>query len=158
MTYEVDGKQYITVAAGGNRGGVATTDGDAVWTFTLDGTIDQVAAAPQVATKVEITGRIVNIGDPVATPGNVGDDRVFNGTLEVYDFDFLPRRVQVPSGTTVSWQNTGSAIHTATDTKVTWDTGDIRPGETSSVQFNTAGTYTYTCSPHPWMLGQVIVQ
>ncbi|HEV7666135.1 MAG TPA: PQQ-binding-like beta-propeller repeat protein, partial [Chloroflexota bacterium] len=158
MTYEIDGKQYIAVASGGNRGGVTTLDGDAIWSFSLDGTLDQVPSPPPVATKVEITGRIVNIGDTVATPGNIGDDRIFQGTLEVFDYDFLPRRVTVPAGTAVSWQNTGATIHTATDTKVAWDTGDIRPGETASVTFNTPGTFTYTCSPHPWMLGQVIVQ
>jgi quinohemoprotein ethanol dehydrogenase len=158
MTYEVDGKQYIAVAAGGNRGGVTTLDGDAIWSFALDGTLDQVAAPPPVATRVEITGRIVNIGDTVATPGNIGDDRIFQGSLEVYDYDFLPRRVSVPAGTTVTWQNTGATIHTATDTKVAWDTGDIKPGESGSVNFPSPGTFTYTCSPHPWMLGQVIVQ
>ena len=45
MTYEVDGVQYVAVAAGGNRGGVTTTDGDAVWAFALNGTLDQVAGA-----------------------------------------------------------------------------------------------------------------
>src|SRR5258708_13218083 len=87
MTYEVDGKQYITVAAGGNRGGVTTLDGDAVWTFSLDGTLDQVAAAPPVQTKVEITGRIVAIGDTLALPGTVGlDDRIFQCTLPIIDY------------------------------------------------------------------------
>jgi quinohemoprotein ethanol dehydrogenase len=49
-------------------------------------------------------------------------------------------------------------VHTATESKGSWDTGDIQPGESKSVEFDTAGTYTYSCSPHPWMFGQVIVQ
>jgi len=159
MTYEVDGKQYVSVAAGGNRGGVTTLDGDAVWTFALDGTLDQVAAAPPVQTKVEITGRIVALGDTFAVPGTVGlDNLVFTGSLNIIDYDYQPRRVQVPAGTTVSWNNTGSVIHTATDVKGAWNTGDILAGQSGSVTFEAAGTYTYTCSPHPWMLGQVIVQ
>jgi plastocyanin len=74
------------------------------------------------------------------------------------DYDFLPRRVQVPVGTTLTWQNTGATIHTATDTKGAWNTGDISAGQSASVTMNSAGTYVYTCSPHPWMVAQVIVQ
>ena len=158
MTYQVDGKQYIAVAAGGNRGGVTTADGDAVWAFSLDGVLDQVAAAPPVQTKVAITGRIVGLGDTFAAPGTVGlDDRVFSGSLDIIDYDFTPRRVTVPSGTTVTWQNTGSVLHTATDVKDGWDTGDLLAGQSGSVTFNNAGTLTYYCTPHPWMVGQVIV-
>jgi plastocyanin len=159
MTYEVDGKQYVTIASGGNRGGVTTTDGDAVWTFALDGTIDEVAAAPAIQTKVEITGRTVAMGDTFGLPGTVGlDDKIFQGTLDIIDFDFFPRIVQVPTGTTVSWRNTGSTIHTATDTKGTWNTGDINAGQSGSVTFDSPGTFIYTCSPHPWMVAKLIVQ
>jgi alcohol dehydrogenase (cytochrome c) len=158
MTYEVDGQQYVVFSAGGNRGGVTTLDGDAVWAFSLNGTLDQVAAAPPVQTKFAITGSIVNIGQPMGTPNIQGGDRIFNGSIDMQDYDFFPRRVQVPTGTTVSWQNAGAVIHTATDSKGAWDTGDVRAGETGSVTFSSAGTFTYSCSPHPWMLGQLIVQ
>ncbi|HEY0581408.1 MAG TPA: PQQ-binding-like beta-propeller repeat protein [Chloroflexota bacterium] len=159
MTYEVDGKQYVTIAAGGNRGNVTTLDGDAVWTFSLDGTLDQVAAPPPIQTKVEITGRIVPLGDTFAGPGTVGlDDRVFQGTLDMIDYDYTPRRIQIPAGTTVTWQNTGSVIHTATDSKSAWDTGDVSSGGSASITFNSPGTFVYNCGPHPWMIGQVIVQ
>jgi quinohemoprotein ethanol dehydrogenase len=158
MTYSIDGKQYVTVAVGGNRGGTTTLDGDAVWTFSLDGTLDQVAAAPPVTTKVEITGRIVKPGDTLALPGNLYDTVVFDNTTLVDDFFFTPRRAQVPVGTTVAWQNNGALVHTATEIKSAWDTGDINPGETRTINFDTPGTFTYVCSPHPWMIGQVIVQ
>jgi alcohol dehydrogenase (cytochrome c) len=158
MTYDVGGKQFVAVAAGGNRGGVTTLDGDSVWAFSLDGTLDEVASAPPVMTKAEITGRIVKVGDAVALPGNLYDNVVFSGTAMMDDFFFTPNRVQVPVGTTVSWQNNGASVHTATDSKGAWDTGDVNPGETRSVTFDTPGTYTYNCSPHPWMIGQVIVQ
>jgi quinohemoprotein ethanol dehydrogenase len=148
MTYEVDGKQYITVAAGGNRGNVTTLDGDAVWTFALDGTIDEVAKAPAIQTKIEITGRIVALGDTFAAPGTVGlDDRVFSGTADIIDYDFSPRRIQVPVGTSVT-----------TESKGAWNTGDLSAGQAGSITFDAAGTFTYLCLPHPWMIGQVIVQ
>ena len=75
MTYEVDGTQYVAVAAGGNRGEVTTLDGDA-----------------------------------------------------------------------------------ATDSKGTWNTGRPGAGHSGSIAFDSAGTFVYLCLPHPWLLGQVIVQ
>jgi plastocyanin len=158
MTYDIEGKQYVAVASGGNRGGVTTLDGDAVWSFALDGIIDQVAAAPPVQTKVAIGGPAVQLGQAMGRPQDQGGDRIFQGSLDMIDYDFFPRRVQVPVGTSVTWQNQGAVIHTATDQKGSWDTGDVRAGESASITFSAAGTYTYSCSPHPWMIGQVIVQ
>ena len=45
MTYSIDGVQYVAVASGGNRGGVSTTDGDAVWAFSLQGRDRRTAVA-----------------------------------------------------------------------------------------------------------------
>jgi quinohemoprotein ethanol dehydrogenase len=158
MSYQVGDTQYVAVAVGGNRGGVTTLDGDAVWAFALNGTLDEVAAAPPVATKVEITGRIVKAGDAIALPGNQYDNLTFDGTIPVDDFYFTPRRVQVGVGDTVTFKNNGALVHTATESKGVWDTGDIAPGESKAVTFDSAGTYVYNCSPHPWMIGQIIVQ
>lgn len=158
MSYQVGDTQYVAVAVGGNRGGVTTLDGDAVWAFSLGGTLDEVAAAPPVATKVAITGRIVKAGDALALPGNQYDNVTFDGTIPVDDFYFTPKRAQVSVGDTVTFQNNGALIHTATESKGVWDTGDIAPGESKSVTFDSAGTYVYNCSPHPWMIGQIIVQ
>jgi Copper binding proteins, plastocyanin/azurin family len=30
-------------------------------------------------------------------------------------------------------------------------------GKTATVTFNRPGTYNYTCTPHPYMIGQIIV-
>jgi plastocyanin len=66
--------------------------------------------------------------------------------------------VQVPTGTTLTFKNDGSVIHTATAADGSWDTGDISGGGgTAQVTFDNAGTYTFNCTPHPWMIGRVIV-
>jgi len=158
MTYQIDGVQYVVVASGGGRGGVTTLDGDAVWAFSLNGTVDELPAPPTPAKKTEITGAITKIGDAWAAPGNFFDDKIFDGSLNMEDFRFFPSRVQVPVGSTVTWMNAGAAIHTATDMKGAFDTGDVLSNASASVTFDAAGTYTYTCLPHPWMVGQVIVQ
>jgi plastocyanin len=133
-------------------------DGDAVWAFALNGTVDQLPSPPPVSKKVETDGRIVKIGDTWATPGNQFDDRVFDGSLNMEDHRFFLNRVQVPAGTTVTWNNVGAVIHTATDTKGSFDTGDVAGGGSTSVTFDSPGTYTYSCLPHPWMIGQVLAQ
>jgi alcohol dehydrogenase (cytochrome c) len=159
MTYAVDGTQYVAVAAGGNRGGVTTLDGDEVWAFSLNGTVDEMAAPPPIATTVTLGGTKTKIGDPLVGPtAPTGVDRIFDGTVGAIDFDFLPRIAQISAGTTLTFANNGTAIHTATEQKKVFDTGDLAPGQSVDVTFNTAGTFTYSCTPHPWMVGQVIVQ
>ena len=104
------------------------------------------------------TNGVVKQGDTWAAPGNLFDDVVFDGSLNMEDYRFFPNRVQVTPGTTVTWTNAGGVIHTATDTKGSFDTGDVSPGAQGAYTFANAGTYVYSCLPHPWMIGQVIVQ
>jgi quinohemoprotein ethanol dehydrogenase len=158
MTWSMNGQQYVTVVAGGNRGGLTTLDGDAVWTFGLNGTVDEVTAPPPIQTKASISGTIVKVGDPVGPVTAIGGDRIFDGTLQIGDYYFLPNRVGVSVGTTLNWENDGSVVHTVTASDKSFDSGDVAPGQTVALTFNQAGTFTYNCSPHPWMLGQIIVQ
>ena len=158
MTYEIDGVQYVAVAAGGNRGGLTTLDGDAVWAFKLDGTLDQVAAPPPIETKVILGGMPVRPGGEVGTATTLGGTWIFEGTVHALDFRFDPMRVQVPVGTTVSWENQGATIHTVTAQNGQFDSRDIAAGQSFAFQFNAAGSYVYLCTPHPWMIGEVLVQ
>ena len=129
-----------------------------MWAFTLNGNIDEVAAAATPPKKVEVTGRIVKIGDTWAAPGTLYDDVIFDGHLNMEDYRFFPTRVQGPPGTTIIWDNKGAVIHTATDSTKAFDTGDVPSGSSASVTFQSAGIFTYSCTPHPWMIGQVIIQ
>ena len=38
-----------------------------------------------------------------------------------------------------------------------WDTGLLANGQSATVTFNRPGTYNFNCSPHPSMIGQIIV-
>jgi alcohol dehydrogenase (cytochrome c) len=158
MTWSMGGQQYVSVVSGGNRGGLTTTDGDAVWTFGLNGTVDELPSPPPIQTKATITGPLVKVGQPVGAATAVGGDRLFDGTIQMGDYYFLPVRTQVSVGDTLTWENDGSVVHTATASDRSFDTGDVTPGQSVPITFNTAGTFTYNCSPHPWMIGQVVVQ
>jgi quinohemoprotein ethanol dehydrogenase len=159
MTWSDGTTQYITLAVGGNRGGAITLDGDEVWTFSLNGLVDQMSAAPAPQSKIDLSGTPIKLGQPVAAPQTpVYGGLTFDGTVFTYEYSFTPQVVSVPQGTTLTWRNDGSVIHTATSADGTWDTGDISGGgATGSVLFDTPGTFTYNCTPHPWMLGRVVV-
>jgi plastocyanin len=88
---------------------------------------------------------------------------------------FDPPDVTISKGGTVTWQNTGATVHTATDdpTKASnpadaalpagakaWDSGDVQPDGKFSHTFDTAGTYKYFCTPHEsaGMVGTITVK
>src|SRR5438874_1775949 len=98
---------------------------------------------PPIQTKATLTGPIVKIGDPMGAVMAIGGDRIFDGTLQMGDYYFLPTRVSVPVGGTLNWENDGSVVHTATASDRSFDTGDVDPGHAVSVTFTTAGTFNY---------------
>ena len=88
---------------------------------------------------------------------------------------FDPTDLTISKGETVTWQNTGATVHTATgdpskastpaDVSVpsgakVWDSGDVQPGGSFSHTFDTAGTYKYVCVPHEsaGMVGTITVK
>jgi outer membrane protein assembly factor BamB len=150
--------EYITLAVGGNRGGITTLDGDQVWTFSLNGLVDQMEAPRAPDSKIDLTARGVQIGQAIASPQTpVYGGLPFDGTLYTYEYAFTPQVVQIKAGTTLTWKNDGAVVHTATAADGSWDTGDISGGGTASVTFDTPGTYNFNCTPHPWMIGRVMV-
>jgi len=141
MTYEVDGQQYVAVASGGNFQ-LNYPRGDTLWVFSLNGTMGPVAAPKP----------------PSATVSSA----VNTNKVKIVDFAFQPGVIIIPPGTTVTWTNDGKQPHSTTsagfeNTPVKWDSGILKPGQSYSFTFNTPGTYTYFCVPHPIMRGEVIV-
>lgn len=80
------------------------------------------------------------------------------GEVQIAGFAFGPEALQVAVGTTVTWANSDTADHTvdATDGDEL-SSGSIREGETFEHLFDTAGTYSYLCAFHPFMVGTVEV-
>jgi plastocyanin len=64
----------------------------------------------------------------------------------------------VKVGTTIEWKNGDQVPHTVTADDNSFDSGLIDGGGTWRHTFNTPGTYTYHCIPHPFMVGTVVVQ
>jgi plastocyanin len=82
--------------------------------------------------------------------------------VAIRDFQFRPDSLAVPAGATVTWVNcedVGQEPHSSTSDAVgVWDSGDLLPGARFSRRFTSAGAFPYHCTPHPFMLGKIVVQ
>jgi LPXTG-motif cell wall-anchored protein len=78
--------------------------------------------------------------------------------VTISDFKFSPSGVTVSVGDTVTWSNSGPTAHSATATDGSFDTGILDAGGSGSHTFTQAGTFSYICTPHPFMKGTVTVQ
>ena len=76
---------------------------------------------------------------------------------------FIPSKVSINAGDTISWTNDDTAVHTttggsiSTGTTGTFDSGLIQSGVQYEYTFASAGTFDYFCVVHPWMSGTVSV-
>jgi LPXTG-motif cell wall-anchored protein len=81
-----------------------------------------------------------------------------SGSVTIADFTFAPKTITVNQGDTVTWNNNGPTPHSATANDGSFDTGILKKGQTSSHTFSQAGTFSYFCTPHPFMKATVVVQ
>jgi plastocyanin len=64
----------------------------------------------------------------------------------------------IAAGTTVEWKNDDPLAHTVTASDGSFQSPLIEPGKTWRHTFATPGTYNFTCTPHPFMRGVVVVR
>jgi len=96
---------------------------------------------------------------PTPTPGGPTSSVVIPvGAEALGNRAYTPPDLQVVPGTTVTWRNTDSVIHTSTSDMPGWNSGTVAPGGEFSVGFETAGTFPYHCTIHPGMVGRVVVR
>jgi plastocyanin len=77
---------------------------------------------------------------------------------------YNPSPLTVKVGTTVTWTNNDSTLHTVTSglpsggpVGTLFDSSYMGPGKTFNYTFSTAGTFDYHCTLHPTMVGKVTV-
>ena len=69
---------------------------------------------------------------------------------------FQPSTLTIELGTTVTWTNNQSTAHNVIFAD--FSSPLMEEGETYSLKFDKAGTYTYKCGIHPSMTGKIIVK
>ena len=81
-----------------------------------------------------------------------------DSTVTIFDFGFDPGSIPVTAGQSVTWTYPlGSTFHTVTADDGSFDSSLLMPGQTFSFTFLTPGVYSYHCSLHSFMTGEVVV-
>jgi len=78
--------------------------------------------------------------------------------IMVENFSFQPGTLTVKAGTTVTWVNHDDVPHTVNENNKTFKSGTLDTDGKFSYKFTSPGTYSYFCSLHPRMTGQIIVK
>jgi plastocyanin len=77
--------------------------------------------------------------------------------VDIKEFMFGPRDLNVAVGTKVTWVNDDEIPHTVAETHKLFRSGALDTGDSYSWVFNTPGEYEYFCALHPQMLGKILV-
>lgn len=83
---------------------------------------------------------------------------VTTNQVTISNFAFSPQTITVSPGTTVTWTNNDSTTHTVTSDNNSFNSNQLAPGNNFQFTFANTGTFSYHCSIHTNMTGQVIVQ
>ena len=71
---------------------------------------------------------------------------------------FIPQRVAVKAGTTVTWINDDDVPHTVASSTKLFKSKALDTSDKFSFTFTTPGAYQYFCSVHPYMTGAIVVE
>jgi plastocyanin len=110
-----------------------------VWVLVGFGVVAVVAGVGAV-----IVRNRLDTGDPVVGVSNVA----------VRDNEFGPSAVEVPVGTTVTWQWDGKDEHNVVGDGLE---SPLQSEGTYAYTFDEPGTYEYHCTKHFFMRGEVVV-
>jgi plastocyanin len=76
----------------------------------------------------------------------------------VQNFMFTPMSLTVSAGTTVTWTNLDNEPHTVSSDTGLFRSGALDTNDSFAFTFDTPGTYHFTCSIHPQMVGTIVVE
>ncbi|MCE2497434.1 MAG: hypothetical protein J4F28_00270 [Nitrosopumilaceae archaeon] len=104
--------------------------------------------------------------EPVHTPSatiSIAEGSFLQG-CEAEGICYIPHDLTVRKGATITWSNDDTELHTVTSgassetAAAEFDSGIIEVGGSFGHTFESAGTYEYHCSIHPWAKAVVVVR
>jgi len=98
------------------------------------------------------------ITTPIVTSTPAATPVTGQASVNISGFAYIPQTLTVFVGTTVTWTNNDSVVHTVTSDNNLFDSGNIATGATFSHTFEQKGTFNYHCTIHPFMTGKIIVE
>lgn len=90
--------------------------------------------------------------------GNSEESSSVSYTVEIIDFKFVPENLNIKKGESVTWINRDGIRHSATSDDGKFDSGLLAKDKSFTFVFDEAGTYSYHCTPHPYMKGKIVVE
>jgi plastocyanin len=78
--------------------------------------------------------------------------------VNIKQFAFHAKRLVVKRGSRVVWKNSDSDPHTVKSAKGLFASEALDTGGTYSVVMRHAGTFSYVCTIHPYMHGEIVVR
>jgi plastocyanin len=109
------------------------------------------------------TGRLIALAGATALwltlagPASQAADTPAN-TIVVKSFMFSPTTIKVKAGTQVTWTNKDEEPHTVSNDEGMFRSAALDTDESFSFKFDKPGTYHYTCTIHPRMVGTITVE
>jgi len=78
--------------------------------------------------------------------------------VEITGLEFVPDRIDVSPGDTITWVNRDIVPHTATSVDDSWDTGVLNQSESKSIVVGQNMTTAYLCRFHVNMTGTITLE
>ena len=94
--------------------------------------------------------------DASAGPPAAGPDTGL-AVVHIQNLAYGRSSLTITAGTTVEWVNDDPVAHTVVATTGGFDSGLFEPGASWRHLFTEPGTYAYSCQPHPFMQGTIVV-
>ncbi len=133
---------------------------------------DRVLVSVILVCILALVGTVVGITWILAANGQGGNQRVLasQGTPElgvthifILNYAYQPANIEVVWGTTVTWTNQDTAVHSVvlphiidSETNIR-ESGPLSQGQSFNYTFQARGTFQYYCIEHPDMIGIVTV-
>lgn len=157
-----DRPHTVTARNGSFDSGIFDTGGSYSRTFNAAGTFEYFCTLhPDMIGTVTVTGSGGAPPPPPPPPPEPDPSPAPQppppGDVTIFDNGFTPESMTITPGSAVTWVNTGSLPHTATDASSRFDSGILMSGDTYSRTFTSEGTFSYLCTIHPEMTATIVV-
>jgi YVTN family beta-propeller protein len=130
---------------------------DSRWAYVTNENSNDVSVVDLKSRTVTATVPVGNAPRKIVVQPRATDAQAAQTSgVSISKFAFAPASTTVAPGQTLTFTNNDAVAHTSTGPA--WDSGPIAPGASYQVSLTASGTYTYTCTIHPFMQGTLVVQ
>jgi plastocyanin len=101
--------------------------------------------------------KMLALADSTLASGTAVASAAGGSEVVIKDFMFTPTSLPVQAGATVTWMNKDEEPHTVISDTGLFHSAAMDTNDSFSFKFDKAGTYHFTCSIHPRMIGTIVV-